>query len=69
MLNTLAIYTHAFNEVKVKATDDIAEMLHLNEKYRRQAWFVPIWPKFDQSLKPDIRITSQITYTAIWEVI
>ena len=34
---TLAIYTHAFNEVKVKATDDIAEMLHLNEKYRRQA--------------------------------
>jgi hypothetical protein len=37
MLNTLAIYTHAFNEVKVKATDDIAEMLHLNEKYRRQA--------------------------------
>jgi integrase len=30
---TLSIYTHAFNEVKAKAGDEIADMLHLNEKY------------------------------------
>ena len=30
---TLSVYTHAFNEVKAKATDEIVDMLHLNEKF------------------------------------
>ena len=30
---TLGIYTHAFNEVKARATDEIVDMLHINEKY------------------------------------
>lgn len=34
---TLGIYTHAFNEVKARAADEIVDMLHINEKYCRQA--------------------------------
>lgn len=34
---TLAVYTHAFNEVKARATDEIVDMLHINEKYCHQA--------------------------------
>ena len=34
---TLNIYTHAFNEVKARATDEIVDMLHINEKYCRHA--------------------------------
>ena len=30
---TLSVYTHAFNEVKAKATDEIVDMLHLNDKF------------------------------------
>ena len=30
---TLGIYTHAFKEVKVKATNEIVDMLHINEKH------------------------------------
>ena len=30
---TLSVYTHAFNEVKAKATDEIVDILHLNEKF------------------------------------
>lgn len=30
---TLSVYTHAFNEVKAKATDEIVDMLHLNKKF------------------------------------
>ena len=30
---TLSVYTHVFNEVKAKATDEIVDMLHLNEKF------------------------------------
>ena len=37
ILNTLGIYTHAFNEVKARVTDEIVDMLHINEKYCRQA--------------------------------
>ena len=33
---TLGIYTHAFSEVKARATDEIVDMLHINEKYCRQ---------------------------------
>lgn len=33
---TLSVYTHAFNEVKARATDEIADMLHLNEKFGTQ---------------------------------
>ena len=33
---TLGIYVHAFNEVKARATDEIVDMLHINEKYCRQ---------------------------------
>ncbi len=33
---TLNVYVHAFNEVKAKATDEIVEMLHLDEKYSSQ---------------------------------
>lgn len=32
---TLGIYVHAFNEVKARATDEIVDMLHINEKYCR----------------------------------
>lgn len=34
---TLSVYTHAFNEVKARATDEIVDMLHINEKYCHQA--------------------------------
>lgn len=34
---TLGIYVHAFNEAKAKATDEIVEMLRLDEKYGSQA--------------------------------
>lgn len=34
---TLGIYTHAFSEVKARATDEIVDMLHINEKYCHQA--------------------------------
>ena len=33
---TLGIYVHAFSEAKAKATDEIVEMLHLDEKYCSQ---------------------------------
>lgn len=33
---TLGIYVHAFSEAKAKATDEIVEMLHLDEKYYSQ---------------------------------
>lgn len=36
MRNTLGIYVHAFSEAKAKATDEIVEMLHLDEKYCSQ---------------------------------
>ena len=31
---TLSVYTHAFNEVKAKATDEVVNILHLNDKFR-----------------------------------
>lgn len=34
---TLGIYTHAFSEVKARATDEIVDMLHINEKYCQKA--------------------------------
>lgn len=33
---TLSVYTHAFNEVKAKATEEIVNMLHLDEKFGTQ---------------------------------
>ncbi|MDY2847035.1 MAG: hypothetical protein SOU50_02290 [Oscillospiraceae bacterium] len=36
-LTILSVCTHAFNEVKARATDEIVDMLHINEKYCHQA--------------------------------
>ncbi len=41
MRNTLNVYVHAFNEAKAKATDEIVEMLHLDEKYSSQTVTCP----------------------------